>query len=97
MPKQLRRTVNAAENGSLQVGMWREGFERNFHRVEPVANRIGLGVIAATFINGLAVLLSGYHPPGLERWAGVAFAFGVGCATLLGIYLVWSMLRTRRN
>lgn len=75
MPQQLRRIVNAAENGSLQVGMRPEGFEPVLNRVETIANRIVLGVITAAFINGLAVLLSVYHPPGLERWAGAAFAF----------------------
>jgi hypothetical protein len=52
-------------------------------------------VIAGAFINGLAVLLSVYHPPALERWAWAAFAFGFGCALLLGIYLAWSILRSR--
>jgi ubiquinone biosynthesis protein len=97
MPQQLRRIVNAAENGSLQVGMRPEGFAPLLDRVESIANRIVLGVIAAAFINGLAVLLSVYHPPGLERWAWAAFAFGLGCALLLGLYLAWSILRPQRN
>lgn len=95
MPQQLRRIVHAAENGSLQLGMRPEGFEPVLNRVEAIANRIVLGVIAAAFINGLAVLLSVYRPPGLERWAWAAFAFGFGCALLLGIYLAWSILRSR--
>ncbi len=95
MPQQLRRIVNAAENGSLQVGMRPEGFDPVLNRVDSIANRIVLGVIAAAFINGLAVLLSVYHPPGLERWAWAAFAFGFGCALLLGLYLAWSILRSR--
>lgn len=95
MPQQLRRIVLAAENGSLQLGMRPEGFEPVLNRVEAIANRIVLGVIAAAFINGLAVLLSVYRPPGLERWAWAAFAFGFGCALLLGIYLAWSILRSR--
>jgi len=95
MPQQLRRIGNAAENGSLQVGMRPEGFEPVLNRVETIANRIVLGVIAAAFINGLAVLLSIYHPPGLERWAWAAFVFGFGCALVLGVYLAWSILRSR--
>jgi len=95
MPQQLRRIVNAGENSSLQVGIRPEGFEPVLNRVESIANRIVLGVIAAAFINGLAVLLSVYHLPGLEQWAWAAFAFGFGCALLLGIYLAWSILRSR--
>jgi len=34
------------------------------------------GLIAAAFINGLAVLLSVYRPPSWDRWAWIFFAFG---------------------
>jgi len=54
-------------------------------------------VIAAAFINGLAVLLSVYRPPGWEHWAWMAFAFGFLCALVLGIYLAWSILRIKRD
>jgi len=97
MPQQLHRIVNAVEDGSLQLAMRPEGFDQVFNRVDSIANRIVSGVIAAAFINGLAVLLSIYHPTGLQRWAGAAFIVGVGCVLLLGIYLGWSILRSRRN
>ena len=95
MSQQLRRIVLAAQKGSLQLGMRPEGFEPVLNRVEAIANRIVPGVMAAAFINGLAVLPSVYQPPGLQRWAWAAFAFGFGCALLLGIYLAWSILRSR--
>jgi ubiquinone biosynthesis protein len=84
----------AVERGNLQVGMRPDGLDPLVDRFERISNRIVLGVIAAAFINGLAVLLSVYHPPGLERWAWAAFAFGFGCALLLGVYLAWSILRS---
>jgi ubiquinone biosynthesis protein len=94
MPQQLRRIVNAAENGSLQVGMRPEGFDPVLSRLERIANRIVLGVIAAAFIIGLAVLASVYRPPRWESWAWVVFAFGFLCALTLGVYLAWSILRS---
>jgi ubiquinone biosynthesis protein len=97
MPQQLRRIVNSAESGALQIGMRPEGFEPIVDRVERIANRIVLGVIAAAFINGLAVLVSVYHLPGWERWAWIVFAFGFLCALLLGLYLAWSILRPRHG
>ena len=95
MPQQLRRIVNGVENGSLQVGVRPEGFEPVLDRVDSIANKIVLGVITAAFINGLAVLLWVYHPPGLERWAWAAFVFGFACALSLGIYLASRILRSR--
>lgn len=97
LPQHLRRVVIAAENGNLQIGMRPEGFDPVVNRLERIANRIVLGVIAAAFINGLAVLVSVYRPPGWQRWGWVVFAFGFLCALLLGVYLAWSILRPRHN
>ena len=97
MPQHLRRIVSAAENGNLQIGMRPEGFDPVVDRLEKIANRIVLGVIAAAFINGLAVLVSVYRPPGWERWGWAVFAFGFLCALLLGVYLAWNILRPRHT
>lgn len=42
------------------------GFDAIVGRFERLANRLVLGIIAAAFINGLAVLMSIYHPAGWE-------------------------------
>ena len=97
MPQQLRRIMSAAEGGNFQIGMHPEGFDPILNRLEKIANRIVLGVIAAAFINGLAVLVSVYKPPGWERWAWIVFTFGFLCALGLGVYLALSILRTRHE
>jgi hypothetical protein len=74
-----------------------EGFDPVINRLERIANRIVLGVIAAAFINGLAVLVSVYRPPAWERWAWLVFAFGFSCALLLGGYLAWTILRPKHT
>jgi hypothetical protein len=61
------------------------------------SRQISGGVIAAAFINGLAVLVSVYRPPAWEKWAWVVFAFGFLCALLLGVYLAWTILRTKHG
>ena len=96
LPQQLRRIVDAAGDGNLQIGMRPEGFDPVIDRLERIANRIVLGVIAAAFINGLAVLASVYRPPGWESWAWFVFAFGFLSALVLGIYLAWTILRPKR-
>src|ERR1051325_1204915 len=97
MPQHLRRIATAAESGDLQIGMRPEGFDPVIDRLERIANRIVLGVIAAAFINGLAVLVSVYRPPGWERWGWAVFAFGFACALLLGAYLAWNILRPKHT
>lgn len=97
LPRQLRRIVAQLERGDLEVGMRPQGFEPIMHRLERLANRIVLGIIAAAFINGLAILMSVYHPTGWEQWAGWLFAFGFLAAAALGVYLAWSILRSGRG
>jgi ubiquinone biosynthesis protein len=97
MPQHFRRIVRAAEDGNLQIGMRPEGFDPVINRLERIANRIVLGVIAAAFINGLAVLVSVYRPPGWESWAWIVFAFGFVCALVLGVYLAWTILRPKHT
>jgi ubiquinone biosynthesis protein len=93
IPQQLRYILGEIERGGFEVGMKPGTFEPLINRLERLANRIVLGVIAASFIVGLAILLSVYRPPGWERWAGRMFAVGFFFATVLGIYLAWSILR----
>lgn len=96
-PQQLRRLIGAIERGGFEFGMRPESFEPLIKRLERIANRIVLGILAAAFIVGLATLLSVYRPPGWENWAGVMFAAGFFFALALGIYLALSILRSGRD
>jgi ubiquinone biosynthesis protein len=95
LPHHIRRIAGEIERGEVEVGVRPEGFEPIIERLTRLANRIVLGVIAAAFINGLAVLVSVYQPPGWGRWAGFAFAFGFIVAAAIGLYLAWTILRSR--
>ena len=95
LPGQLRRLLGEIERGGLEVGMRPEGFEPLVRRFERLGNRIVLGIIAAAFINGLAVLMSVYHPPGWQSWVGFVFGGGLLLAALLGFYLAWTIWRSR--
>lgn len=97
LPLRARRLLNDLERGTLEVGTRPTGYEPLMDQVERIANRIVLGVIAAAFIVGLAVLMSGYHPTSSNGWIGVFFAFGFIVAGALGLYLVWDILRSRNR
>jgi ubiquinone biosynthesis protein len=96
LPLQLRRLIGELERGGLEVGMRPAGFEPLLRRLEQLVNRLILGILAAAFVNGLAVLMSIYHPPGWDEWAGASFAVGFVVAGALGAYLAWSILRSGR-
>jgi ubiquinone biosynthesis protein len=73
------------------------GLEPVLARLERLANRVVLGVIVAALINGLAVLMSFYHPPGAQIWTAVMFAGGFTIAVVLGLYLAVSILWGHRE
>ena len=95
LPQQLRRLMSEVESGSLEIGMRPQGFEPIVHRFERLANRIVLGILAAALINGLAILMSVYHPAGWQGWIGAVFAVGFVLAVGLGAYVAWGILRSR--
>ncbi len=96
LPQHLRRLVADLERGALEISVRPTGLEPSLARLERLANRIVLGVIIAAFINGLAVLMSVFHPPGGgQLWGGIMFTAGFGVASALGLYLVVSILWSR--
>jgi ubiquinone biosynthesis protein len=95
-PPQIRRIIGEIERGELQIGVRPERFEPVVARLERITNRVVLGIIAGAFINGLAVLMSVYRPPGWEHLAWAAFGLGLVFAAGLGGYLAWSILRSGR-
>jgi ubiquinone biosynthesis protein len=96
LPQHLRRVFAELERGGIEVGMRPEGIEPVVRRFERLANRIVLGIITASFIVGLAILMSVYRPPGIDAWAGLLFAAGFFLSGVLGGYLAWSILRSGR-
>jgi ubiquinone biosynthesis protein len=94
LPVHLRRLLGDLERGGLEIGMRPEGFEPLVRRFEHIANRIVLGIMAAAFTVGLAVLTAVYRPPLWEQWAGVVFSLGFAIASILGAYLAWTILRS---
>ena len=94
LPRRLDHLLGALERGDLEIAMRPSGFDAIVGRFERLANRLVLGIIAAAFINGLAVLMAMYHPADWEAWAPFVFAVGFLFAAGLGAYLAWSIIRS---
>jgi ubiquinone biosynthesis protein len=99
-PQQLRRLAGELERRGFEVGMKPQTFDPLLNRLERMVNRIVLGILTSAFIVGLAILLSVYRPPGEARaqtWAAVMFAAGFFFAVVMGVYLAWSILKSKRK
>lgn len=99
LPQQLRRIIGYLERGELEIGMHPTAFDSLLNRLERLVNRMVLGIIASAFIIGLAVLTLAYfvHPIGGLTWVGALFIIGFVIVSVLGVFLAWSILRTRRH
>lgn len=97
LPGEVRRLLETLGRSNLEFGVRRESIEPLVKRLEDLTNRLVLGILAAAFIVGLAVLLLIYHPTGWQEWAGVAFGIGFVIAAGVGLYLAWTILRSRRR
>ena len=97
LPRRTRRILHQIERGELEFGVRPTDMEPVLRRLELLVNRIVLSVIVAAFIIGLAALMTIYHPPGWERWAGVVFTVGFVVASILGAYVLWSVVRGDRR
>ena len=96
LPHMVRRILSSVDRGQVEVGVRPERFEPLLFRVERMVNRVVLGILTAAFIIGLAVLMAVYSPPGWDRLAGFVFGAGFLLAGAMGIYLVWTILRSAR-
>lgn len=94
LPRRIDHLLDAIERGDIEIAMRPSGFDAIVGRFERLANRLVLGIIAAAFINALALLMSVYHPSGWETWVPIVFVFGFVLAAGLGAYLAWSILRS---
>lgn len=97
LPAELHRVLEALGRSNLEFGLRRESIEPVVQRLEDLTNRLVLGILASAFIVGLAVLLLIYHPAGWQEWAGVAFGIGFAIAAGVGVYLAWTIVRSRRR
>ena len=95
LPQQLRRLLSSLERGDTEFAIRPSGFDPILRRVERTANRLVLGILAAAFVIALAVLLSAYHVRS-DPQIGAVLVIGFVLASVLGIYVAWSILRSGR-
>jgi ubiquinone biosynthesis protein len=94
-PQQLRRLLSSLQRGDLELAVRPTGFHPMLRRVERIANRLVLGMVASAFVIALAVLLSAYHVRS-DPQIGAVLVVGFVLASVLGVYVAWSILRSGR-
>jgi ubiquinone biosynthesis protein len=96
LPYQVHDTFEQVRDGQIEVGFRHEGLEVLFERIDKVANRIVIALIAGTGVIGSALLgafvHSGPHVLGVHVFAIAGF----GVSIMLGFWLAWGVIRSGR-
>jgi len=94
LPRQLSRLLVRVNAGGVRVRMVMEDVDQALRRLDVMANRLAFGLVVAAFIMSSAVVISSERAmASLTPIGGTVYA---GTAAVLGLWLLYSILRSGR-
>ena len=87
LPRRLGHVVSELERGTLTFGVTPTGLDELEHNLRSIANRIGAALIVGALLLASSLLVRVHA----FDWLGVA---GFCLAAVLGLYMVWKIIRT---
>lgn len=97
LPKYILQLLRKAQDGNLVMGMEMRGTEKIMSQFNAMVNRLSISLLTASFIMGLSIMLSVFHPKGWEWFAGWIFAIGFLMASWMGAWLIYSIWRSTKK
>ena len=96
LPYQVHDTLEQVRDGQVEIGFRHEGLDEMFHRIDLVFNRLVVAIVAGTGVIGSA-LIGVFAEDGPEIF-GIHFlsVIGFSLSAILGIWLVWGVVRSGR-
>jgi ubiquinone biosynthesis protein len=96
LPYQVHDTLEQVRDGQVEVGFRHEGLEELFARLDHIFNRLVVAIVVASGILGSAVIATfADNGPGIVD-LHLLSVLGFVLASLLGIWLVWGVIRSGR-
>jgi ubiquinone biosynthesis protein len=96
LPYQVHDTLEQVRDGQVEIGFRHEGLDEMFHRIDLVFNRLVVAIVAGTGVIGSALI--GVFAEDGPQIFGIHFlsVIGFSLSALLGIWLVWGVVRSGR-
>jgi len=96
LPYQVHDVLQEARDGQIEVGFRHEGLDDLIKRMDVVFNRIGIAMVAVG--GALTSAILGFVAERGPQILGLHFisVIGLSLSTILGIWLVWGVLRSGR-
>jgi ubiquinone biosynthesis protein len=95
-PYQVSETLEQVRDGQIEVGFRHEGLDELFHRIDLVFNRLVVAIVAVGGVIGSSLI--GLFAEAGPTIFGLHFlsVIGFSLSALLGIWLVWGVVRSGR-
>ncbi len=97
LPRVGARLLVRAERGELEVTLRHQGLEQALNRIDRLGNRLSLSLLVAALIVGLALVVPAFHLAERGGVLMVLVVLGFVGASLLGFWLILSILRSGRR
>jgi ubiquinone biosynthesis protein len=95
LPRQISRLLTRAEQGNLKVKVEYDEIDRPLNRLDIIANRLSFSVVVSAIILASALLLQAESPL-MVRGFPLPGVIGLGLGSLMGLWLLYSILRSGR-
>ena len=96
LPYQIHDTLDQVRDGQIEVGFVHKGLDEFLAKLDPLVNRLVIALVVTGGLIGSSLIgifaKSGPHIIGLH----VVSVLGFGLAVVLGVWLLWSVLRSGR-
>jgi ubiquinone biosynthesis protein len=96
LPRIGSQLLIRAERGELEITLEHKGLTQAMNRLDRSANRISLSVLLAALIVGLALLIPAFNLAERMDLATILVIAGFAGVSLLGLWLIISIWRSRR-
>jgi len=97
LPQQLQHVLGDIERGGFEVNVQPQSFESYLQRIELLTNRLILGILAAAFTVGFALLVAAYHPAGWDHMAQFLLLFVLALSGGFGTYVLALVIGSRHR
>jgi ubiquinone biosynthesis protein len=97
LPRVGARLLVQAERGELEVALRHRGLEEALNRIDRLTGRLSLSLLVAALIVGLALVVPAFDLVERGGLAMVLVVAGFIGASLLGLWLIVSILRSGRQ
>jgi ubiquinone biosynthesis protein len=91
-PQQLHDLLESLRNGQIEVRMARDELDSVLRNLDVAFNRLVVALVVAAGLIGSSFLAAAATGPGLQVLAGIGFALSF----LLGVWLMWGVIRHGR-